>query len=69
MEVEVGFVELLQFRHINLVLEFGDTEILDLDGVGHGELKANGHGWQIVRVLDESELGTSVEGLTLEAET
>ena len=31
-------------------------------------MEADRHGWQIVRVLYESELGTSVEGLTLEAE-
>ena len=59
-------VKLFKASHIDLVLELGDAEILDLDGISDGPLETNRYRRQVVGVLDKLELGTTVKSLTLE---
>jgi len=65
-EVVVVSVERLKPRGINLVLQFGYSEVLDFNWVGHCPLQANGNRRQVVSMLEELELGTTLEGLSLE---
>ena len=64
----VLFIELLKAAQVNLVLKLRDSQILDFDRVSDGPLEANGNGRQVVRVLDQLELGTSMECFALEAD-
>lgn len=59
-EVMVVLIKLLHTAHINLVLQLSDTEILDLNRVGNRPLETDRYRRQVVRVLDELELGTAV---------
>jgi len=66
-EVMVVLIKLLHTAHINLVLQLSDTEILDLNRVGNRPLETDRYRRQVVRVLDELELGTAVQSLALKA--
>ena len=68
-EVVVLSVELLETGHVDLILELGDAEIFDLDGVRDGPFKADWNGRQIISVLNKLELCTPVERLTFEFDT
>ena len=59
-------VKLFKTSHIDLVLELGDAEILDLDGISDGPLETNRYRRQVVGVLDKLELGATVKSLTFE---
>lgn len=65
-EVVILCVELLEASHVNLVLKLGDSKVLDLNGVSDGPLKTNRHGWQVVCVLNQLKLSTSMKCLALE---
>lgn len=66
-EIVVILVKFLHATHIDLVLQLGDTKVLDLNRVGDGPLETDRYRWQVIRVLDELELGTAVQSLTFEA--
>ena len=61
-------VQLLKTSRVDLVLELCDSEVLDFNWVRDGPLKADWDGRQGVGVLDELQLSSSMEGLTLEAD-
>ena len=66
-EVMVLLVELLHTTHVNLVLQLGDTEILDLDRVSDGPLETNRYRRKVISVLDELQLSATVQSLTFKA--
>ena len=50
---------------IDLILEFGDTQVLDFNWIGYGPFKTNGNRWEIIDILQELELSSTVKSLTL----
>lgn len=66
-EVMVILVKFFHATHIDLVLQLGDTKVLDLNRVGDSPLETDRYRWQVIRVLDELELSTAVQSLTFEA--
>jgi hypothetical protein len=51
-----------------LVFKFGDSQILYFNGVSDCPFHANLHGRKVVNFFKQLELGSSVEGLTLEVQ-
>lgn len=64
-EVKVVAVEGFECGSVDLVLELGDSQVLDFDWVSHSPLETNGGGWQVVNVLKQAEIGTTMECLAL----
>ena len=63
-EVMILGVKLLKTSHVNLVLQLGDTKVLDLNWISDGPFKTNRYGRQVVGVLDQLKLSATVQSFT-----
>lgn len=68
-EIMVILIKLLHTAHIDLVLQLGNAEVLDLDRVCDSPLESDRYRGQVVSVLDKLELGTAMECLALESDS
>ena len=65
-KVMIFRIKLLKTSHIDLVLKLCDTQVLDFDRVSDGPFKTNRHRRQVIGVLDQLQLRSTVESLSFE---
>ena len=59
-------IKLLKTSHIDLVLKLCDTQVLDFDRVRDGPFKTNRHRRQVIGVLNQLQLRSTVECFSFE---
>lgn len=65
----IVLIQLFQARGVNHILQLGDSKVLNLNWVGHGPLLANRYGRDVINMLDQLQLGSSVQGLTFKSDS
>jgi hypothetical protein len=63
-EVIIALVQLLKGSGVDLILELGDSQVLDLNGIGDSPLKTDRCWRQVVNVLEQTHVGSSVQSFT-----
>ena len=63
-KVEIALIERLELCSIDLVLELGNTQVLDLNRVSHSPVESNRGRRHVVDIFEESQVSTSVQGFT-----
>lgn len=67
-EIVVCFIQLLKKSCVNLILQFGYSEIFDLNRVSYRPFQTDWNMRKLICVLQHLKLSSSVECLSLEAE-